>query len=142
MRFRRPRCAGNPLTYSDAAGTAWSAHPPHSFTEYEIGSSATGFVVECPGWSEDDAAASAVVAALRKHCREEGARLDIGWKVSRLLLRLTEPDLADMIREGGLNERIDRIFGVEVRIAAGDPEAWLIAAPGGTLAEGRVPVRG
>jgi hypothetical protein len=139
VRFRTPRCAGTALTYSDARDTAWVAHPPHTFNEYEWGSSATGFPVDCPGWSEDDAAASQVVAALAAHADAEGAWLECGWRVTVVLMRLMEPDLADMLDTGGLNDRIDRLYGVEVRIAEdGDSSAWLLATLAGPLAEGSV----
>lgn len=139
MRFRTPRCAGTVFTWSDARDTAWAAHPAHTFTEYEWGSSATGFTVDCRGWSEDDAAASQVVAALAAHAAAEGAWLECGWRVTVVLLRLMEPDRADMLDTGGLNDRIDRIYGVEVRIAeGGDSSAWLLATLAGPLAEGRL----
>jgi hypothetical protein len=139
VRFRTPRCAGTVLNWSDARDTAWAAHPPHTFNEYEHGSSATGFPVGCPGWSEDDAAASLVVAALREHSHEPDAFLECGWRVATVLLRLMEPDLADMTDTGGLNDRVDRIYGVEVRITeGGDSSAWLLATLAGPLAQGRL----
>jgi hypothetical protein len=109
------------------------------FYEYEMGSTATGFAVDCPGWGEDDAAASRVVAALRARAGTEGAWLECGWRVSAVLLRLMEPDLSDDLTTGGLNDRLDRLFGVEVRIADGDPATWELATLAGPLASGEVP---
>jgi hypothetical protein len=137
VRFRRPRCAGGPLTHSDAADTAYDAHPPHQFTEYEWGS-AMGFDADCPGWSEDDAAASRVVAALGKHMREPGVWLECGWRVTVVLLSLMEPTLHDDLTTGGLGTRVDRLYGVEVRIVSGDSSAWELATLAGPLASGTV----
>jgi hypothetical protein len=109
------------------------------FTEHEFGS-AMGFDVNCPGWSADDAAASAVVAALREHRHQDGVWLECGWRVTGCLLRLMDMDLADSLEAGATAVRVDQIFGVEVRLTeGGDSAAWRLVTPAGPLAAGQVP---
>jgi hypothetical protein len=126
VRFRTARCRDS-LT----------PHGPHAFTEHEWGS-ALGFDVECPGWGEGDAAASAVVAALRDN-REVGAWLECGALVMFHLAGLMEATRADDLPLPG---HVDRIYGVEVCLVPDQPAGWRLTTLAGTLAEGTVRLAG
>jgi hypothetical protein len=125
-------------------GDSLHAHPPHPFTEYEWGSSSAGFEVACGGWTDAEASASAIAAAVQLWAgRDAAARLLFGPAAAWALSRILRPSLSDITGAGCgelggavLGGTLDALYGVPA-VLEETGTAWrLTGADGGVLAAG------
>ena len=127
MHLRNPSCRGAHYGTDQSA----DAHGPHEFFPH-----AWAEAIPCPGWSEAEAAAMAVVKAILAYAGErpqaDETRLEAHPGVLAGISRLLVPDFADFADEGaGIGHEITQLFGVPLVAAPLGPGEWRLAAAGG-----------
>ena len=116
MHLRKPSCCGAHYGTDQSA----AAHGPHEFFPHKWAEA-----IRCPGWSEEEAGASAVIEEVFKAPR--GSRLEAHPAVIGNITRLLQPDfadLSDLATAGKLPGIITQLFGVPLVAAPLGPGEW------------------
>jgi len=129
MHLRNPSCRGAHYGTDQSA----AAHGPHEFFPH-----AWAEAIRCPGWSEEEAGASAVVAAVERYAHEhpapDGTRLEGHPAVITGLTRLLQPDFADISDLATADKMpgiITHLLGIPVMSAPLGPGEWRLVTAGG-----------
>jgi hypothetical protein len=132
MHLRKASCRGGHYGTDQSA----AAHGPHEFFPHSWAEA-----IRCPGWSEEEAAASAVVEQIaqyaHEHPRADETRLEahpaVLAGISRLLVPIdADTGLATVTDDAGIEHQLTRLFGVPLAAAPLGPGEWRLVLGGGT----------